>query len=345
MTNAETVQTVPSRYHAMIVVPGGEFAMGSQDFYPEEGPVHRATVDTFVLDRSPVTNRQFADFVDSTGYVTVAEQPLDPATFPQLHSDDLVPGSLVFHPTHGPVDLGNWRAWWGWAAGASWRHPFGPDSHIDDRQDHPVVQVCYTDAAAYAAWAGKRLPTESEWEYAARGGLEGQTFAWGDDLRPDGRLMANTWQGSFPYRNTGAAGWTGTSPVDTFPANGFGLFDMIGNVWEWTSSEFLSDHSAVRAAAGALLTPASESSLTGGPAPGSCGEGCLCGPSSTNEARQSVSSLPLPDPDVRRVTKGGSHLCAPEYCLRYRPAARSPQTEDSATSHIGFRCATDIAIA
>lgn len=326
----------------MVAVLGGEFLMGSERFYPEEAPVHRVTVAAFEIDRHPVTNRQFADFVDATGYVTVAERPLDSALFPDLTSADRSPGSLVFTPTDGPVDLGNWRAWWAWSPGASWRHPSGADSSIDRRLDHPVVQVCFADAAAYAEWAGKRLPTEAEWEYAARGGGVGLTYTWGEELHPEGRLMANTWQGKFPYLNTGADGWIGTSPVGTFPPNGFGLVDMIGNVWEWTSSPYTPDHSAQRASAGNLLVGGLVGGvgLVAGSQTGGCGDGCACGPSSVGEARGS-SRTGIPDPNVRHVTKGGSHLCAPEYCLRYRPASRSPQTEDSATSHLGFRCARD----
>jgi formylglycine-generating enzyme required for sulfatase activity len=212
---------------------------------------------------------------------------------------------MVFRPTAGPVDLRDWRQWWVWAPGASWRHPFGPDSDIADRADHPVVQVAYPDAAAYARWAGRRLPTEAEWEYAARGEAT-TTYAWGDEEKPGGQLMANTWQGSFPYRNDGALGWTGTSPVGTFPPNGFGLVDMIGNVWEWTTTEFSAHHR--------LNQP-----------PKAC-----CAP-----------SRPA-DPTIAQTLKGGSHLCAPEYCHRYRPAARSPQSQDTATTHIGFRCVSDL---
>jgi len=277
--------------------------MGSTRFYPEEAPEHTVTVAAFAIERHPVTNAQYAEFVDATGYLTVAERELDPALYPGADPADLVPGALVFRPTGGPVDLRDWRQWWHWVPGACWRHPFGPDSDIADRMDHPVVQIAYQDAAAYAQWAGRRLPTEAEWEYAARAGTT-TTYPWGDDASPDGRLMANTWQGDFPYRNTGALGWVGTSPVDTFPPNGFGLLDMIGNVWEWTTTRFEGHHRLDDA------------------------KGC-CTPSLT------------PDPTVNQTLKGGSHLCAPEYCHRYRAPARSPQSQDSATTHIGFRCVAD----
>lgn len=288
----------------LVELPGGSFRMGSIDFYPEEAPVHTAHVEPLAVERHPVTNRQFAEFVAETGYLTVAERPLDPASYPGVAPEDLVPGALVFRPTEGPVDLRDWRRWWDWAPGASWRHPFGPDGGswvFEDRLDHPVVQVSYVDAAAYAAWAGRRLPTEAEWEYAARGGAT-TTYAWGDEVAPRGALLANTWQGRFPYRNDGAAGWVGTSPVGAFPPNGFGLVDMIGNVWEWTTTSYAGHHGA------------------------EASKGC-CTPSSGE-----------PDPSVNQTLKGGSHLCAPEYCHRYRPAARSPQSQDSATTHIGFRC-------
>lgn len=287
----------------LMPLPGGAFRMGSTSFYPEEAPVHTATVAAFEIERHPVTNVQFSRFVAETGYVTVAERPLDPALYPGVPPADLVPGALVFRPTAGPVDLRDWRQWWDWAPGASWRHPFGPGSGIDDRLDHPVVQVSYVDAAAYATWAGRRLPTEAEWEYAARGGVT-TVYAWGEEAAPAGRLMANTWQGRFPYRNDGALGWVGTSPPGTFPPNAFGLVDMIGNVWEWTTTRYSVHHSTDAA------------------------KGC-CTPS-----RQ-------PDPSVNQTLKGGSHLCAPEYCHRYRPAARSSQSQDSATTHIGFRCVAD----
>jgi formylglycine-generating enzyme required for sulfatase activity len=258
-----------------------------------------------------VTNAQFAEFVDATGYVTVAERPLDPALYPGVAQEDLLPGALIFRPTASPVNLSDWRQWWDWAPGAHWRCPYGVGSDIADRLDHPVVQIAYPDAAAYAAWAGRRLPTEAEWEYAARAGSV-TAYAWGDEPTVDGRLMANTWQGNFPYRNDGAQGvgtsrWIGSSPVGTFPPNDFGLFDMIGNVWEWTTTLYSERGHVVDAP------------------PSSC------------------CPIPAePDPTVTQVLKGGSHLCAPEYCLRYRPSARSPQSQDSSSTHIGFRCVADL---
>ncbi|AKN18142.1 hypothetical protein MHAE_15820 [Mycobacterium haemophilum DSM 44634] len=294
----------------LIELPGGSFRMGSTSFYPEEAPIHTVTVGSFAVERHPVTNAQFAEFVAATGYVTVAEQPIDAALYPGVAPDELSAGAMVFRPTPGPVDLRDWRQWWVWVPGASWRHPFGPDhpespdSAAADRANHPVVQVAYPDAAAYARWAGRRLPTEAEWEFAARAG-SATTYSWGDEARPDGQLMANTWQGRFPYQNDGALGWRGTSPVGTFPANGFGLVDMIGNVWEWTATEFSAHHR--------LDQPPKACCAPGRPA----------------------------DPSISQTLKGGSHLCAPEYCHRYRPAARSPQSQDTATTHIGFRCVAD----
>ncbi|WP_223693695.1 formylglycine-generating enzyme family protein [Leifsonia poae] len=318
----------------MVRIPGGTFSMGSTAFYPEEGPVHAVSVAPFELDAHPVTNDEFACFVADTGYLTVAERELDPADFPGAAADDLVPGGLVFAATAGPVDLGDWRQWWRWGAGANWRHPFGPDSTLTGKGAHPVVQVSFEDASSYAVWAGKRLPTEAEWEYAARGGGDDTLpYAWGAEPRRDGQLMANTWQGRFPYLNTGADSWVGTSPVGSFALNGFGLSDMIGNVWEWTSTYYAQRH--VVDGVG-VPTPAGSVDLLGSGQPAS-GEACGCGCSPDADARgasaEPGSSIP------RRALKGGSHLCAPEYCLRYRPAARSPQAEDTATTHIGFRCA------
>jgi sulfatase modifying factor 1 len=306
------VDETPTR---MVRLEGGAFRMGSTE-QPEEGPVHTREVAPFEIDAHPVTNPQFAAFVDATGYVTVAERELDPTDFPGADPAVLVPGSLVFTPTDGPVDLGDWRQWWRWVPGASWRHPFGPDSTVDDRRDHPVVHVAFEDAAAYAAWAGKRLPTEAESEFAARGSLDGARFAWGDDESPGGRVMVNRFQGDFPYRNAGSSGWRGTSPVGTFPPNGYGLVDVTGNVWEWTTDYWAPRHAVPgiepvdRGDRRDLLTDAAASAEPG-------------------------SRIP------RRVLKGGSHLCSPQYCLRYRPAARSPQAEDSSTTHIGFRCVRD----
>jgi formylglycine-generating enzyme required for sulfatase activity len=283
---------------ALAALPGGTFRMGSDAFYREEGPVTQVTVAAFEISRYAVTNRDYAAFVAATGYRTVAERELDPADFPDADLESLEPGSLVFTPTPGPVDLRDWRQWWRWTPGADWRHPRGPESSIAGLDDHPVVQVAFEDAIAYVEWAGLRLPTEAEWEYAARGGLDGATYAWGDEANDGTR--ANSWQGNFPYRNAGARGWVGTAPVGSFPANGFDLHEMTGNTWEWTADAWSDRHGM----------PADHC------APGHHGSG-----------------------ENRRVMKGGSHLCAPEYCLRYRPAARTAQTEDSATTHIGFRVA------
>lgn len=303
---SKPLRTPPAR-KGMVLIRGGTFAMGSDDFYPEEQPVHPVTVGSFWIDEHPVTVAEFRRFVKDTGYTTVAERPLDPADYPDAEPDALVPGALVFTMTAGPVDLNQWRRWWRYDPGADWRHPQGPASTLDGRERHPVTQVAFADASAYAAWAGKALPTESEWEYAARGGLERAVFCWGDEFAPRGRRMANTWHGQFPWqflpgRGTGAA--PGTTAVGIYPPNGYGLFDMAGNVWEWTADRFRPDHG--RQAPPPCCTP-------GGPQGDS-------------------------DRFPRRVTKGGSYLCAPNYCLRYRPAARQGQTEDTATCHMGFRC-------
>lgn len=291
----------------LVDLPGGIFLMGSDRHYPEEAPQHERRIAPFAIERHPVTNAQFADFVAATGHVTVAERELDPAEFAGADPAELVPGSLVFTPTAGPVDLRDWRQWWRWVPGAQWRHPFGADSGIDDRLDHPVVHVAFADASAYAEWADRRLPTEAEWEFAARGGLDGAEYAWGVERMPRGEIMANTWQGPFPYRNDG---WGGTSPVGSYPPNGYGLVDLIGNVWEWTADPFVPRH----------VPPGADATSV-----------------DRGERRDLLTSAP---PSLAlRVTKGGSHLCAPEYCRRYRPAARSSQAEDSSTTHLGFRCA------
>ena len=299
----------------MVRVPGGTFAMGSDAFYPEERPVHRVTVDAFWMDRAPVTVAEFRRFVKATGHVTVAERPLDPADYPDADHDVLVPGSLVFQPTRGPVDLRDVSNWWHYVPGARWDRPEGPGTDTYTRARHPVVHVAYEDAEAYATWAGKALPTEAEWERAARGGLEGATYAWGDEPAPDGRAMANFWQGEFPWQNHLHDGFAGTSPVGSFAPNGFDLQDMTGNVWEWTEDFFTPRHPEDAAKACCVphnprVTSAAESLVAGEPG----------------------AHIP------RRVIKGGSHLCAANYCLRYRPAARQAETVDTSTSHIGFRC-------
>ena len=276
---------------AMVRVPGGEFAMGSEDFYPEEGPVRRVGVEGFWIDERLVTVAEFRRFVKATGHVTVAERPLDPADYPDADPGALVPGSLVFRASRGPVDLRDFRNWWAYVPGATWERPEGPASDTYTRGRHPVTQVAYEDAQAYAAWAGKALPTETEWEYAARGGLDGAVYAWGDEFDP---AMANTWQGEFPWQRDGAPG---TTPVGAFPPNGYGLHDVTGNVWEWTCDD----------------------------APRERPEAPCCGP----DAGETIP---------RKVIKGGSHLCAPNYCLRYRPAARQFEAVDTSTGHLGFRC-------
>jgi sulfatase modifying factor 1 len=233
----------------MTWIPGGQFAMGSADFYPEERPVHAVAVDGFWIDVGPVTVAEFRRFVKQTGHLTVAEQELDPGAYPDAQPELLVPGSLVFRTTRGPVDLGDYANWWSYVPGASWRHPEGPGSNVSSRDKHPVTHVAYGDARAYADWAGKDLPTEAEWEYAARGGLDGAVYVWGDDFTPAGRQMANTWQGEFPWQNLMLDGYERTSPVAAFPPNGYGLYDMAGNVWEWTADFFRHRHRADEAKA------------------------------------------------------------------------------------------------
>jgi formylglycine-generating enzyme required for sulfatase activity len=297
----------------MVRIPGGEFTMGSDQHYPEEAPAHRVAVEGFWIDPTPVTNAQFRVFAESTGHVTVAETAPSAEDYPDADPALLVPASAVFRPPPGPVDLRMPYLWWAHVPGADWRHPQGPESSLDGLDDHPVVHVTWDDVAAYAAWAGKSLPTEAEWELAARGGLDGAAFAWGDELTPDGRHMANVWQGNFPVENDGLDGYDRTSPVGSFPSNGYGLVDMIGNVWEWTTDWYVDRYE---------VTPT------------------CCTVSNPRGAERDASvdptqpGLPIP----RRVMKGGSHLCAPNYCQRYRPAARMPQTVDTSTSHLGFRC-------
>jgi sulfatase modifying factor 1 len=283
----------------MVAIPAGTFRMGSDHFYAEERPVREVDVDGFWIDAYPVTANEYRRFVRASGYVTVAERLLDPVDYPDADPDLLVPGSLVFRKTRGPVPLDDPRHWWEYVPGATWKRPGGGGTTINGRDRHPVVQVAYEDAEAYASWAGKELPTEAEWECAARGGLEGAAFAWGDEQFPGGKPMANTWQGQFPWQDLKLDGYEGTSPVGSFPPNGYGLYDTTGNVWEWTSDWF-AGHSA---------------------------DAPCCTP-------EPLAGERFP----RRVIKGGSHLCAPNYCLRYRPAARQGEAIDTATSHLGFRC-------
>jgi formylglycine-generating enzyme len=303
------------RHEDMIRLSGGTFRMGSDRHYPEEAPAHNVNVGHFRIDRHPVTNAQFWEFVKSTGYVTFAEIRPDPKDYPGALLHMLRAGSLVFTPPGHPVDLRDWSQWWSFKFGANWRRPYGPGSSIAGLDNHPVVHIAYRDAEAYAKWAGKELPTEAEWEFAARGGLDGAEFAWGSEFTPDGRHMANTWQGEFPYENLKTDRYERTSPVTAFPPNGYDLYDIIGNVWEWTTDWYSPKHSA--------------------DAPNAC-----CGPQNPRGAAEADSYDPC-QPNIkipRKVLKGGSHLCAPNYCRRYRPAARHAEPVDTSTSHVGFRC-------
>jgi sulfatase modifying factor 1 len=295
----------------MVRIEGGNFRMGSDHFYPEEAPVREVRVEGFRIDPCTITNAEFAKFVRKTGYVTVAERALNPADYPGAPAENLVPGAVCFHMTAGPVDLRDFSQWWSWVPAACWKHPEGPSSSIDSRPDHPVVHVAFEDAQTYAGWAGKRLPTEAEWEFAARGGLDGKDFVWGDEMEPGGKPAANTWQGEFPWKSTARHG-PRTMPVGGFAPNAYGLCDMAGNVWEWTTDWFVSDRAMVESA---------------------------CCASGSRE----LSHDPC-QPEVRiprKVLKGGSFLCSPSYCLRFRPAARSPQAIDTGMSHLGFRCVSD----
>jgi formylglycine-generating enzyme len=299
----------------MVWIEGGVFRMGSDRHYPEEAPSQVVRVDGFWIDRAPVTNRQFREFVKATGHVTFAEIPPDPKDYPGALPHMLRAGSLVFTPPKHAVDLSDWSQWWQFKFGADWRRPYGPRSSIAGLHDHPFVHIAYRDAEAYARWAGKELPTEAEWEFAARGGLDGAEFAWGDEFAPGGRQMANTWQGGFPHENSRLDGYERTSPVTAFPPNGYGIHDMIGNVWEWTTDWFSSKHEADAA------------------------KPC-CTPVNPRGGREDQSYDPC-QPQIRiprKVIKGGSHLCAPNYCRRYRPAARHAHPVDTSTSHVGFRC-------
>lgn len=293
----------------MVWIPEGEFEMGSKTGPPDARPVHPVSVDGFWMDETEVTNAQFAEFVEATGYVTVAERKPDAKDFPQAPPEMLVPGAIVFTPASHAVSLDNALQWWRWQPGASWRHPEGPGSSIQGRDSHPVVQVAWEDAAAYAKWAGKRLPTEAEWERAARGGVEQKIYVWGNDKHPKGKWMANVWSGSFPVQNTKEDGYAYSAPVKSFPPNAYGLYDMSGNVWEWTADWYRPDYYA--------RAPKDNPK----------------GPS---------DSLDPEEPGIpKKVTRGGSFLCTDEYCIGYQPGIRSKTSPDSALQHTGFRCVSE----
>jgi sulfatase modifying factor 1 len=297
----------------MVWIPGGTFLMGSNDHYPEEAPAHSVTVSGFWMDAHAVTNAEFRRFVEATGYVTVAERPVDPADYPGAKPELLEPSAVVFRKTAGPVDLRDPHNWWTYVRGADWRHPRGPGSTLQGLWKHPVVHVAYEDVEAYARWAAKALPTEAEWEFAARGGLEGAEYVWGDEFAPGGKPMCNNWQGEFPWQNLLTDGYEWTAPVGAFPPNGYGLHEMAGNVWEWTT-DWYEEHGKIEQACCTLQDP------RGGEADHSY------------DPRTPNVRIP------RKVMKGGSYLCAPNYCRRYRPAARMAQPVDTAIGHLGFRC-------
>lgn len=305
----------------MVWIPGGAFSMGcadprSQPFggpdpMRDARPIHRTHVDGFWMDRTEVTNARFADFVAATGYVTVAERPPRPEDFPGALPENLVPGGLVFTPPTGPVPLANHYVWWNYLPGADWRHPTGPDSSITGHDEDPVVQIAYEDAAAFAAWSGKRLPTEAEWEFAARGGLTGNLYPWGNAFKPDGRFMANTWQGTFPLENKADDGFASAAPVGRYPANAYGLHDMSGNVWEWCSDWYRHDTYAAAHARGTT---------------------------EQNPPGPSESFDPQEPHEKKRVLRGGSFLCSDQYCARYIVGTRGKGEPSSGCNHIGFRC-------
>lgn len=316
LTAAQLVSGAPGPAPAkdMIWIPGGTFMMGSDHHYPEEAPTHPVTVNGFWIDRTQVTNRAFRRFVKDTGYVTVAERVPNAADYPGALPEMLVAGSVVFQQPPGRVPMNSHYNWWNWVPGADWRHPDGPESTLNGRDSHPVVHVAWEDVEAYAAWAGKSIPTEAEWERAARGGHEGRAFAWGEELAPKGKMLANYWQGEFPWQNLELDGYSRTAPVGSFPPNDYGLVDMIGNAWEWTSDWYTTRHEP---------------------------SGDCCGAATVNPgggSREASIDPNEPAAIPRKVLKGGSFACAENYCQRYRPAARMHHPMDTGTNHVSFRC-------
>ena len=297
----------PDDTTGMVYLPGGTFRMGAAEGNPDEQPVHDVTLDGFWIDTTEVTNEQFARFVEATGYVTVAERTPRPEDYPTVPPSELAAGSIVFTPPPGEdVPLNNHLVWWQYVKGADWRHPEGPDSNLQGREKHPVVHVAHEDAEAYAKWAGKRLPTEAEWEYAARGGLAGQTFVWGSEFLPNNQWRANIWQGKFPSQNTKEDGYVATAPVGSFPANGFGLYDISGNVWEWCADWYHPQYYQV---------------------------------SPVRNPQGPPAGYDPNEPGVKkRVQRGGSYLCSDVYCTAYRPYRRGKGAIDTGTNHLGFRC-------
>ena len=313
MSTPMTVRAGAASLEDMVWIPGRPFLMGSNNHYPEEAPAHEVRVGGFWIDIYTVTNAQFARFVEATGYVTAAERPANSADYPGAKPELLAPSSVVFHKPRQRVDLRNHHNWWRYVPGADWRHPDGPGSSLEGRERHPVVHVAYEDAEAYARWLGKELPTEAEWELAARGGLDGAEYAWGNEFVPGGKMLANTWQGEFPVENLLTDGFEDRAPVGSFPPNGYGLYDMAGNVWQWTTDWYQDRHEIVDA--------------------------CCAGVRPVGGERERSYDPRMPDIRIpRKVMKGGSYLCAPNYCRRYRPAARMAQPVDTSTCHLGFRC-------